>query len=193
MYSATYFTPHHYLIRVSSHGVTSIELLVVLAILGILAALATPSFLPLLELWRIRSAVDSMKSTLYLARSEAIKRGGQVGIQKNPQNTDGCKLAQTTQEWGCGWFVFSDSNGNGKWDAGEEIIHTTPPTNGIDVVISPAGNSFKLDRFGKINGANITSYRFSPNRTGISSPSTRSLCIAAGGRLKVIEDIPPCI
>lgn len=192
MYNATYFPSHHYLMRISSHGMTSIELLVTLMILAILTALAAPSFLPLFERWRILSAVDNMKSTLFLARSEAIKRGGQIGIQKNPQNTNGCKLAQTTQEWGCGWFIFVDSNANGKWDTSEEVIHTTPPTDGIDVMVSPSGNGFKFDRFGKINGANITSYRFSPNRTGIASPATRSLCISAGGRLKVIEDIPPC-
>ncbi len=111
-------------------GFSAIELMVAVAIVAILAALAAPSFTPLLERWRVRQAVENMTSTLYYARSEAIKRGGRVGIQKVAQGTNGCKLASTNEEWGCGWFVFVDSDDNGKWKSGEEILQTTTtPTN----------------------------------------------------------------
>lgn len=171
-------------------GFTVLEVMVVAAILAVLAALAAPSFTPLIERWRVQQTVENMKSTLYYARSEAIKRGGRIGIEKNPQGTNGCTLAKTTEEWGCGWFVFVDSDGNGKWKKGEEILQTVPPPSDIGIRRKPMGANLNLDPYGMTNGANIISFTFSPNRTGISSPATRAVCMAAGGRIRVIEDIP---
>jgi len=111
-------------------GMSAIELLTVLSILSILMALAAPGFQSLIERWRVQQAVEAMKSTLYYARSEAVKRGGRIGIQKNDaNNTNGCSLASTAEEWSCGWFVFHDSNSNGTWNSGEEILqsYSTPP------------------------------------------------------------------
>ena len=70
--------------RQAETGFTAIELLVTVAVVTILAALAAPSFKPLIDRWRVRDALESMQSTLYLARSEAIKRGGRIAIQKLP-------------------------------------------------------------------------------------------------------------
>ena len=67
--------------------------MVVVSIVAILAALAGPSFTPLIENWRVRESAEQLQSTLYYARSEAIKRGGQVVIQKIPNNTNGCTSA----------------------------------------------------------------------------------------------------
>ena len=53
-------------------GFTAIELLVTVSVVAILAALAAPSFKPLIDRWRVRNALESMQSTLFLARSEAI-------------------------------------------------------------------------------------------------------------------------
>lgn len=58
-----------------ARGFTAIELLVTIAILAVLAALAAPSFTPSLERWRVMQATEQLKSTLYFARSEAIKQG----------------------------------------------------------------------------------------------------------------------
>ena len=85
-------------------GFTAIELMVVVAIMAVLAALAAPSFTPLMEGWRVRQATEALQSTIFYARSEAIKRGGNVAIQKLPNNTGGCTTATTNQAWDCGWL-----------------------------------------------------------------------------------------
>lgn len=179
------------LAKESTHGgFTSIELMVVVGILALLAALAAPSFTLMIDRWRVRDTVESMRSTLFLARSEAIKRGGGVGIQKLPKTTPGCTLANTNQEWGCGWFVFEDGNNDGKWQATEARLQTVTTPANINVMHNSGGISIKVDRYGMMSGLNAKGFTFSPEPAGVSSPATRALCMSSGGRIRVIEDIP---
>lgn len=182
-------TDFHALRRIEK-GFTTMELMVTITILAVLAALATPAFTMLIERWRVRDAVESMRSTLFIARSEAIKRGGGIGIQKLPKNTPGCTLANTNQEWGCGWFIFEDTNNDGKWQSTEPRIQTvTTPTN-INVIHKSGGISIRVDRYGMMNGLNAKGFIFTPEPAGVSSPATRGLCMTSGGRIRVIEEIP---
>lgn len=171
-------------------GFTAIELMVVVSIVAILAALASPSFTPLIERWRVREALEAMQSTLYLARSEAIKRGGRVGIQKMPKTTPGCLLANTNEEWGCGWFVFADENQDGKWQATEERIQTIHTPTKTNVIHKGGGQSIKVDRYGLMSGLNAKGFIFSPEPAGISSSATQGLCMSSGGRIRVIKEVP---
>ena len=173
-----------------ARGFTLIETMVVTVIVAILAALAAPSFGTTIDRWRVRQAVENMTSTLYYARSEAIKRGGQVGIQKNPKTTAGCKLAKTSEEWGCGWFVFVDSDSNGKWNSDEEILQNVLTPTNTNVIHKSGGTNIKVDRYGMMSGLNAKGFIFSPEPTGVSSPATRGICMASGGRIRVIEDVP---
>lgn len=165
--------------------------MVVVSIVAILAALAAPSFTPLIERWRVRQAVEELQSTLYYARSEAIKRGGSVALRKNPQNTDSCQEAETTQEWGCGWFVFVDSNGNGTRQASEELLQTISPPRKLNVMRKPAGDVLRFDRYG-MAGGNMLSFTISPVGPDTTSPATRTLCMASGGRIRVLEGEVTC-
>lgn len=165
--------------------------MVVVSIVAILAALAAPSFTPLIERWRVRQAVEELQSTLYYARSEAIKRGGSVALRKNPQNTDSCQEAETTQEWGCGWFVFVDSNGNGTRQASEELLQTISPLRKLNVMRKPAGDVLRFDRYG-MAGGNMLSFTISPVGPDTTSPATRTLCMASGGRIRVLEGEVTC-
>ena len=173
-----------------ARGFTLIETMVVTAIVAVLAALAAPSFGTTIDRWRVRQAVENMTSTLYYARSEAIKRGGRVGIQKNPKTTAGCKLAKTSEEWGCGWFVFVDSDSNGKWNSDEEILQNVLTPANTNVIHKSGGTNIKVDRYGMMSGLNAKGFIFSPEPVGVSSPATRGICMASGGRIRVIEDVP---
>lgn len=173
-------------------GFTAAELLAVLAVMAIVVALAAPGFSGLIDRWRVRQAAEGLQSTLYYARSEAIRRGGRVAMRKHPQNTDGCRQAATTQAWGCGWFVFVDSNRNGTRQAGEELLQTVAPPTGLDIMRRPGGPVIQFDRYGMANGTNIFSFTISPAAAGIASPATRTLCLASGGRIRILEGEASC-
>ena len=166
-------------------GFTVIEIMVVLTILGVLASLAAPSFRPLIEKWRVQQAVESMKSTLYYARSEAIKRGGRITVAKNTLTSE-CPQASTTQEWSCGWMVFADTNDNGTLQNTEEILQTFATPTNVNVMnsASSAQSRFKVDRWGQINGLGAQGFIFSPTGAGVSSPHATKLCVSSGGRIQ---------
>lgn len=171
-------------------GLTAVELLTTLSILGLLAGLAAPSFGRMMDRWQVQQTVDGLQSTLYFARSEAIKRGGRVGIQKTANLTEGCTLAKTNQEWGCGWFVFEDLNSDGKWQKTEAMLHRVAAPGRVAVIHQSGGTGIRVDRFGKMSGLNAKGFTVSPAQEGLSSPATRGLCMASGGRIRITSEVP---
>jgi type IV fimbrial biogenesis protein FimT len=61
-------------VRARAHGFTLIEVMVTIAIAGILLAVAVPSFVNASLGWRLSTYSNSVVSTAHIARSEAIKR-----------------------------------------------------------------------------------------------------------------------
>jgi len=175
----------------SATGFTAIELMVTLAVLAVLAALATPSFKPLVERWRVRSAVEQLESTLRYARSEAIKRGGHIAIQKIPNNTNGCTTAINKTDWNCGWYVCEDTNNNGKCTSTEPVLQRIEAPTGVEVTRTGGADSIKINRWGLVDGAWL-GFSLVPSQQSISNPAAQGVCMSTGGRIRVIpsEDIP---
>jgi len=84
-------------------GFSLIELMVVVSIVAILAALATPSFVDLLRRNRLSAAVSALQVSLSLARSEAVKRGADARVTVAANTAAGV--------WTNGWTVFVDGTG----------------------------------------------------------------------------------
>lgn len=78
-------------------GFTMVELLTVLVIVGVLAAVAMPSFRAILINQRLAATTGDLVSALNIARAEAIKQSQAVKV--TPVNSD----------WDKGWKVTSES------------------------------------------------------------------------------------
>lgn len=158
--------------RCKAHrGFTVIELMVTVAILAVLATLAAPSFTALTERWRVRQATEELQSTLYFARSEAIKRGG------------GVTLTAINSDWAQGWTV-ADGAGNALQSAGPQQRTAIALK-----VSSSAKTSITFDRWGMatLTGAATAvalDILLKPTGKNDNDASAIRLCSSQGGRLE---------
>jgi type IV fimbrial biogenesis protein FimT/type IV fimbrial biogenesis protein FimU len=140
-------TPKAYLYTKSDKGFTIIELMVTIAIAGIIAAIAMPNLNDFLVRMRVDNEVNEMHRLLLTARNSAINTGF---------NTTVCPLDSTntcTNNWGNTISVFTN---------------TTPATNdtmnGTDILIK-IKEAVKTNDILKLSNAGFITY----------SPSGRTL------------------
>lgn len=172
---------------IHSQGLTLIEALVVISILAILTAMALPSFKALQHKWQVQQAIHAMENALLQARTESIRLGGSVVLQKIANHTT-CKNATTNAEWGCGWFLFQDANNSGTWTQTETKLQETALDGTVNVMHTSGGNSITFNRYGMAGGLNAKGMTFSPASDGVSSSATRTLCMATGGRIRITDN-----
>lgn len=105
----------------ASLGVTLLELMISVAILAIVSTIAVPGFSSLRHNAERTTAVNNFIHALYLARSEAIKRGAVVSLCKSG---DGLTCMNRAPEWSTGWMVFvnDDRDEPPERDADESIL-----------------------------------------------------------------------
>ena len=157
----------------NNHGFTLIELIVTLAIAAIVATMGIPSFISSITSNRLTTTTNDFISTLYFARSEAIKRNQTVVISKSGA------------QWENGWQVFLDNDASNTFNSGDEELK----------VHSALTNSFTFRDQGtgvisyNNNGQTLSERRFilcgkaTPERN-----TSKLIIINAVGRSSVAED-----
>lgn len=88
-------------------GFTLIELLVTLVIAGVLLTIGVPSYQGFVRNSQTTTNANNLVTSINLARSEAIKRGVQVTLQRK---------GSVSQTWDEGWNIYTDINANGSFD-----------------------------------------------------------------------------
>ena len=89
-------------------GFTLIELMITLAIVGILLTLGVPSLKTFMQGNQLIASSNELISALHVARSEAIKLNSRVSICESSNGTS----CSNTGSWKNGWIVFVDFDGN---------------------------------------------------------------------------------
>ena len=176
-----------------SYGLTLVELVITMAVLAVLLSISIPSFTPLIERWRTNQALSELESILFYARSEGIRRGGNLSLTRISDNSN---CASTTKEWQCGWQLIQDSNQDGMSDSGTAPIKTNNSFNKIIISASDLGNKITIDRWGKLSlldGDNsVSSFSFSAYPPSKLSNEYPKLCIKSGGHLIKIKASDSC-
>lgn len=130
-------------------GMTAIELLIVVAAVGLLVLIAVPGSSMIVERYRLNSASSDLARGLSLARSEAVRRGSTVRMCPS---ADG-KSCLTGGDWSRGWLVYSDGNGDGHAQEIELIEAFSETADEIRILgLGPVQESASFDLAGLIGG-----------------------------------------
>lgn len=151
-------------------GYTLIELMVAAMIIAIIAIFVVPSFKTYARNWEARGEVRELVSILQRARIEAVKR----------KNVACIELTTTTgaTDMGGSYRLYVDSNGNGVWDAGEELTDKTISSRVALYGESPAGWHARFDSQGLADGAGSV-------RLANSTPVYYKISISKTGNIRV--------
>ena len=149
-------------------GFTLLEVMVVVAIIAVLAALAGPSFIPVIERWRVRSAAEELTATFYYARSEAIKRGGGIAID-------------ATGGWGQGWKVTHTQGG------ATSDLQVSPAPSKTAMVQNSNKDKLYVDRWGMLSETDggapaAMHFLLKPTNKSDTDANAIRLCISTAGR-----------
>jgi type IV fimbrial biogenesis protein FimT len=123
-------------------GFTMIELMITLAIAGVLMALAVPGMRNLIAGRAVASQSDDLLSAMRFARAEAIKRGAPVTICRTTAAAP--KVCSTTAagSWQY-WVVFADGpTAIGTLDADETVLRVQSAPAGSVTFPSLSGRKF---------------------------------------------------
>lgn len=153
--------------RALQRGLTFVELLTTLSIAAVLLSLAAPSMAAIIDSVKLSSTTNLFMSSLRLARSESLKRGGRVALCKSADGVN-CELMGG---WDQGWIIFHDTNGNGGMDAGEKLVER----------VEPLASSLRMT--GNQNVARYISYwsgSITRTASGAMQSGTLTICHSSG-------------
>lgn len=102
------------------HGLTLIELMLVLVILGITFFLIVPSMRHALQATRVQAEVSRLMAAINLTRSEALRRNLPVSMCPSPVATTGEAICSGI--YADGWIIFSNRDRDRELDADDDLI-----------------------------------------------------------------------
>ncbi len=100
-------------------GFSLIELMVTVALAGMLLTIGVPSFATTINNNRMIAAINEFVGAITIARSEAISRRADIVMCKANATLNNCV---TTGDWSQGWIIFLDDDDGGDFDSDKDTI-----------------------------------------------------------------------
>jgi len=136
----------------NKHGFTLVELLIVLAVIGIAASIGIPSFQQTIKNRNILSNADTLITALNYARIEAIKRGANVYLSP----ADYSPSPPPQPDWSKGIVVWFDNNNDDKLDTDEILRQWEALPKANSIVSKNNITLFEFKPSGEVNDGDLT-------------------------------------
>lgn len=144
-------------------GFTIVELVVTLALFGVLLALGLPAFGTFIQNTQIKNAAENVLNGINLGKAEAVRRNAPVRFQLVSNMTAGCAVSTTSGSW-----VLSLDNPDGLCNI--DPSDTTPPRiiqkyavqegSPKVAVTATGGGLLTFNGLGRVTGAGTTQIDF---------------------------------
>jgi type IV fimbrial biogenesis protein FimT len=172
-----------------SQGFTLIELLITVAILGIVAVIAAPSLQNFVLNNRIRAQAAALTSSLAFARTEAITRSTRVVTCPRTDSND-CDCSGDQEEWGSGWQVIVDINGDEICDSDDSLLEVHGPLEGSGTTLRGSDNVTSKVSFIYDGSAQPGTFMLCDHRR---ESHARAIEVLATGRIRTLIAIDPSV
>jgi type IV fimbrial biogenesis protein FimT len=144
--------------RNTQHGFTLVELLTAVAIVAILAGIATPTLRQFAANSRTTATNNSLVSALAIARSEALRRSVPVTVCSSSDSAT-CTGTQPL-DWSKGWIVFTDGSGTpGTFDPPGDVLLQAWPAPGGNMSVSGDANFLQYNARGMASKATTVTFQ----------------------------------
>lgn len=163
--------------------------MVVLAIVAILATLAAPSFVRLIQSTTMSSNVNTFLADMRYARSESTRRGGGVVMCRSDDSEASNPTCDSGSGpggngWVSGWIIFQDWNNDGVQDPDEPLLRVQSPITSMDSIKEDDGTSteFRFTATGRLSSV-TPPLRF--GGSNYANDAKRLVCVGFGGRARI--------
>ncbi|MEM7564668.1 MAG: GspH/FimT family pseudopilin [Pseudomonadota bacterium] len=159
-------------------GFTLLELMITLTVITLVMAIGIPSMRTFIQNDRLTTQINTLVGHLAYARSEAVKRSQQVSLCVS-NNTTSCTGGNN---WQNGWIIYVDSDGDGSFTAGEEILRAKQTLDGSNT-LNPATITTQVtyDYRGFVTAASVGSFSLCDSR---GASYGKAIAISTTGRVR---------
>lgn len=161
-------------------GFTLLELMVVVAIVGILMAFGMPALQDFIKNDRLSSQINALVGHLAYARSEAVLRSQQVGLCASSDMTS-C----SGTNWAGGWILYVDADSSSDYNAATDtILRVQQALSGNNTTLTSTvgiGPQFLYDNRGYAVVGNTGSFSLCDDRL---ESKMKSITISNTGRVR---------